>query len=224
MAVSIDTVYQTVLALANKEQRGYITPQEFNLFAHQAQKEIFEQYFYELNQFARAPGNSSEYSDITDNINEKIAVFETTGSGTTLPLDLHRLGTVNVNGIEVEEVQPNDLMYMNNSAISKPTSNRRVYVRAGGNAIEVSPSPATASVNYTYTRKPSKPSWGYVVVNSKAMYDPSTSKTTNFELHASDESELVYKILKYAGLSMKRDDIARGGQGLESLQQQQEKQ
>jgi len=28
MAVSIDTVYQTVQALANKEQRGYITPQE----------------------------------------------------------------------------------------------------------------------------------------------------------------------------------------------------
>ena len=33
--VSIDTVYQKVLAIANKEQRGYITPQEFNLFANQ---------------------------------------------------------------------------------------------------------------------------------------------------------------------------------------------
>ncbi len=51
MAVSVDTVYQRVLAIANKEQRGYITPQEFNLFADQAQKEIFEQYFYDLNQF-----------------------------------------------------------------------------------------------------------------------------------------------------------------------------
>ena len=40
MAVSIDTVYQKVLALANKEQRGYITPQEFNLMAHKAQMEI----------------------------------------------------------------------------------------------------------------------------------------------------------------------------------------
>ena len=51
--ISIDTVYQKVLALANKEQRGYITPQDFNLFADQAQKEIFEQYFYDLNQFRR---------------------------------------------------------------------------------------------------------------------------------------------------------------------------
>ena len=31
--VNIDSVYQTVQALANKEQRGYLTPQEFNLFA-----------------------------------------------------------------------------------------------------------------------------------------------------------------------------------------------
>ena len=49
--ISIDTVYQRVLAFANKEQRGYITPQEFNLFADMAQMEIFEQYFYDLSQF-----------------------------------------------------------------------------------------------------------------------------------------------------------------------------
>ena len=45
MAVSVDTVYQRVLAILNKEQRGYVTPQEFNLFANQAQSDIFEQYF-----------------------------------------------------------------------------------------------------------------------------------------------------------------------------------
>ena len=53
--ISIDTVYQKVLVIANKEQRGYITPQEFNLYANQAQMDIFEQYFYDLNQFARMP-------------------------------------------------------------------------------------------------------------------------------------------------------------------------
>jgi len=117
--VSVDTVYQKVLAFANKEQRGYITPQEFNLFADQAQKEIFEQYFYDLNQFSRTPGNSSEYSNVIDNINEKIAPFETVGTGINLASNLYRLGTVTVSGREVEEVQPNELLYMNNSAISK---------------------------------------------------------------------------------------------------------
>ena len=225
--VKIDDVYQKVLAFANKEQRGYITPQEFNLFANQAQKEIFEQYFYDLNQFSRAPGNSSEYSDIIDNINEKIALFETTGTGLTLAADLYRLGTVytkpsaaSTMTLEVEEVQPNELLYMNHSAISKPHIRRRVYVRKA-NSIQITPT-ASTTVNYTYTRLPKKPIWGYVVIGTKALYDNDTS--VNFELHPAEETELVYKILKYAGLSMKRDDIAKGGQGLESLLTQQEKQ
>ena len=76
MAVNIDTVYQRVLSIANKEQRGYITPQEFNLLANQAQLEIFEQYFYDLNQFGRLPGNETKYADMVDSLEEKISIFE----------------------------------------------------------------------------------------------------------------------------------------------------
>ena len=56
--ILIDKVYQRVQALANKEQRGYIPPKDFNLFAEQAQLEIIDQYYYDLNLFNRRPGNS----------------------------------------------------------------------------------------------------------------------------------------------------------------------
>lgn len=71
MSVSVDTVYQRVLGILNKEQRGYVTPQEFNLFANQAQLDLFEQYFYDINQFGRIPGNDTEYSDMLDVLNKK---------------------------------------------------------------------------------------------------------------------------------------------------------
>ncbi len=222
--VSIDTVYQKVLMFANKEQRGYITPQEFNMFADHAQKEIFEQYFYDLNQFSRIHGDSGEYSDIIHNINEKIAIFERIGTiaGTNITApNFYRLGTVIYNDSEVEEVQQNEILYINQSPLTKPSLTRPVYVRTGDLTIDIYP-PAVTSATCTYLAKPTKPSWGYVVVLGKAMSDP--SNTTNFELHAAEESELVYKILKLAGISMKRDDLAKGGQGLESLQVQQEKQ
>jgi len=45
MAINVNTVYQTVLLILNKEQRGYITPQEFNNIANQVQLEIFNSYF-----------------------------------------------------------------------------------------------------------------------------------------------------------------------------------
>ena len=76
MAVNINKVYQRVLAIANKEQRGYITPQKFNMFAEQAQLEIFEQYFYDINQFERLEGNSTEYSDMLNLLYDKLSIFE----------------------------------------------------------------------------------------------------------------------------------------------------
>ena len=220
--ILIDTVYQKVLTFANKEQRGYITPQQFNLFADMAQKEIFEQYFYDLNQVARAPGRSEEYSDYAHNLNEKVAIFESdaTGSPNALAYDLYRLGTVRSNGSEVEEVQQNELLYMNKSYLTAPKQNRKVYVRTGDKSIDVTPS--TSSVSYTYVRVPSKPSWGYVVINERAMYD--SSNTINFDLHQAEESELVYRILAFAGISMKKPDLTQAAVGLETAKQQQEKQ
>ena len=224
--VSIDTVYQKVLAFANKEQRGYITPQEFNLFADHAQKEIFEQYFYDLNQFIRVSGNSEEYSDIIHNINEKIAVFEKVSAinnGIIAEDDIFRLGTVIANdNTIVEEVQQDDILEMNMSPLTKPTDSRPVYVRTGFNTMDFYPTSYSFTGTCTYVKKPLQPNWGYVVVNGKAMYDP-TSKV-DFELHPSEENELIYKILKFAGLAMRRNDIAQSGQGLETMQIQQEKQ
>ena len=70
--INIDTVYQTVQALANKEQRGYVTPQEFNLFVNQAQHDIFEQYFYDLNAFRTQRPQGHELGDSVTNLMEKI--------------------------------------------------------------------------------------------------------------------------------------------------------
>jgi len=42
--VNVNTVYQTVLLILNQQQRGYMTPDEFNKAATQAQLKIFEKY------------------------------------------------------------------------------------------------------------------------------------------------------------------------------------
>ena len=61
--VNVNTVYSTVLLILNKEQRGYMTPQEFNSVADQVQLQIFEQYFEDLNQQLRVPQADVDYAD-----------------------------------------------------------------------------------------------------------------------------------------------------------------
>ncbi len=70
--VNVDNVYQKVLALANKEQRGYITPQEFNLFASKAQMEIMNDYFFKIRTAHLKPKNLSESFDDIEILKEKL--------------------------------------------------------------------------------------------------------------------------------------------------------
>ena len=81
MAASINEVRNTVLAIANKNNYGYITPQDFNLYAKQAQLDMFEDYFYSYNNWIqRQNGRSSGtgYADITKGLVEVMDSFSNT--------------------------------------------------------------------------------------------------------------------------------------------------
>ena len=84
MAINVNTVYQTVLLILNKEQRGYMTPVEFNKTGAQAQLEIFETYFDSLNQQIRIPQTDTDFSDRVLNLDEKISLFKEFGNATSI--------------------------------------------------------------------------------------------------------------------------------------------
>jgi len=80
MAINVNTVYQTVLLILNKEQRGYMTPLEFNKTGTQSQLEIFENYFDSLNQQIRVPQTSADYSNRIVSLEEKLSIFKEFGN------------------------------------------------------------------------------------------------------------------------------------------------
>ena len=146
--INIDTIYQKVLALANKEQRGYITPQEFNLFANQAQMEMFEQYFYDIKQFNRMPGNTQEYSDSLSILYEKIGIFDmeqnddwmntnmpVNNSFLQVPNEIYKIGTVTVNRpiAQAELVNSKDFDLAITSPLAAPSFDRPIaHIGNGG--------------------------------------------------------------------------------------------
>ena len=227
MAISINTVYQRVLAILNKEQRGYLTPQEFNYMANQAQLDIFEQYFYDLNQFSRLPGNSTEYSDMVDILEEKISIFQKTAQPTysanhfVEPTDLYRLGTVIFNGSEAEHVNKNEYLYITSSPLSKPTNDFPIYTRdsSGIKIYAASELNNPTGVTFNYIKTPANASWAFD--NTTGLYDGSNS--TDFELHPSDETEVVIKVLQLAGVVIKDPSIYQIGSTEEAKDVQQEK-
>lgn len=217
MAIDVNTVYRTVLLIINKEQRGYLTPDEFNKTATQVQLDIFNEYFEDLNQQLRVPGNDSEYSDRIKNLEEKIAIFQAEGTCTAISggfdipsaSDFYKLGTVIYNGEkEVQYVQPNELIELNLSPITKPSTYWPVYTYKNF-VIKVYPTTITSGISCTYIRKPLDPLWNFTASppSYQYVYDPTSSQS--FELHPSEQTNLITRILLYSGIVIKDPQIVQ---------------
>lgn len=237
MAVNIDTVYQRVLAMSNKEQRGYITPLEFNLLANQAQLDIFNQYFYDLGQLSRLPTYENEYSDSVELLEEKMEIFKvfknavvsgdiSTTNTIAKESNVYKLGEVyyTVSGIdyEVEEVTKKELTNIHLSPLTHPSAKRPVFIDKTSTSIQVFPSTLTmTNLSYNYIKKPADVSWGYIIVGGETLNNTSTS--ISFELHESEETVLVIKILTLAGVVIKDPNLYQISSQEETKNIQQEK-
>ena len=208
MAIKVDTVYQVVLSILNKEQRGYLSPEKFNLFANQAQLDIFEQYFYDIDMYEKRFGNMTDYSDMLELLYDKISIFEKSatlsvvGGVYSLPADLYRVGPLFYNGNEIEQVTKKQYHYYNLSPTAGATDDFPIYIR-DENGIKVMGASefTTQDVEMYYIKQPSTVIWNYTKVSNNALYNAVGS--VDFEIHQSDTIELVLKILALAGVEVR---------------------
>mgnify|MGYP003139732288 CR=1 FL=1 len=213
MAVNVNNVYQKVLALANKEQRGYITPQEFNYFADQAQLGIFENYFYDATTAQLRVSKSSDYVDESDILKEKLDIHRislsilthVSSNRFTLPSGVYVLDfIITSTGKIANEVTFNQYNTMALNSLTAPTDDRPIFHRGDEGDIFFYPTTAASGSAVPFAsfyQKPTAPDWGYVVINGKALYNSATS--TDFDLHESEENNLVMRILELSGITLK---------------------
>lgn len=74
----INSVRNTVLSVLNKNNYGYISPSDFNLYAQQAQMEIFEEYFSDYNKtitLENARRAGTDYAELSKAIAEFLDLF-----------------------------------------------------------------------------------------------------------------------------------------------------
>jgi len=214
MAVNVDTVYKTVLLILNKEQRGYMTPDEFNKIGTQVQLEIYLKYFEDLNQLIRVPHTDLDYADRVDLLDEKMAVFKRnsdisanyTINGFTPPSDMQELGSVIYNNSEMQRVQRNEFYNLYRSKLTKPSTTYPIYLYENG-YIKVFPETIQTDVNINYLKFPSPVIWGFTVDSSRGNYVYNSALSTNFELHQSEQTELIIRILEYAGIVIRDPQV-----------------
>jgi len=222
MAINVNEVYQTVLLILNKEQRGYMTPDEFNKISTQVQLEIFEKFFEDYNQYIRMPKTDVEFASRMDHIHEEFQVFEKNANASavainvyTQPTDLHRFGSVfyeKANGApEIEIVSKREYHQLKLSPLTQPSLNFPVGIYQQ-DKVTVYPALATTAVGdlgFNYIRKPANVVWGFTVGSlGQYIYD-SGAASTDFEISDSQQTEVVLKILQYAGIVIRDPNIVQ---------------
>jgi len=83
MSVMINSVRNTVIAILNKNNYGYISPSDFNLYAQQAQLELFMKYFSDYNSIVNkenARMSGTDYADFGKSYSEQMEEFIVTNT------------------------------------------------------------------------------------------------------------------------------------------------
>ena len=234
--INVNTVYQTVLFILNKEQRGYMTPAEFNSLATQVQLEIFDKYFEDLNVFLRQMGNESEYANRVKTVEEKISIFEeqktlqTPYDLTTLTPSFYKLGTVTYSKssanpfgpeypIMLEEITQNEFDLVNRSPLTRPSEMFPVFTLRN-NQLKISPSITELTINYV--RKPQDIVWNYNV-GQVGEYNYESNGSQDFELSSIEQTEVIIKILQYAGIIIRDPQIVQTAAALSQQDEMAEK-
>lgn len=97
----INEVRNTVLSILNKNNYGYISPSDFNLFAANAQMEIWEEYFSSYNKTINAENvrtSGTDYADIESPVAETLESFLVTNYLTHLGLNRYSIPSLTTTG------------------------------------------------------------------------------------------------------------------------------
>ena len=176
--MNIDSIYKSVLSILNKEQRGYITPDEFNKIGKQMQLSLLDQSFTQYNKYTNMQnigGTNEGYADLPRGIQNKIDVFYktsdislTNGIG-SLPSDLYKLINLSISNqtIQLEEVNKDKVPYLLSSPLTRPSETFPIYYKRASDII-VEPALSDnawtgGAIKAEYIKVPTVPRWGYTV-------------------------------------------------------------
>tara|TARA_R110000744_G_scaffold288082_2_gene399151 strand:+ start:46 stop:759 length:714 start_codon:yes stop_codon:yes gene_type:complete len=222
MAINVNTVYKTVLLILNKEQRGYMTPEEFNRIGTQVQLEIFEKYFEDLNQLTRSPQPDTDYADRIAYLEEKISSFvtyslgQTTGafgSGalsltTTNGDQVHRLNSLIYKDTELQKTSRSEYINIIRSPLTKPSKTQPIFIQEGL-TLQVYPESISPEVYLSFVKKPIEIKWNFTIDQNIGVYQYKANGSVDFDLHGSEQAEVILRILAYAGIVINSPQIVQ---------------
>ena len=223
--ISVQSVYETVKNLANKDQKGFVTPEMFNSFAKSAQLKIYHEIFQEViegKKLRRSQVDAARNLSLVERTKTDLGVFLERVSPSKVdgiferPDDLYSVVSVTTRGLSRKPVQiiydEDKIQHILSSTLSAPSTSFPVGLVSNG--IEIFPS-SIGRIDLRYYRTPRTPSYQVSLTSPVGTSDIievfNSFSSVDFELPSKYEPELIDEIATMVGVNIKEPVIEQYG-------------
>ena len=207
----LNRVHRTVKFLANTEGRGNVKPENIDFAIHNKVLEKYEELFFEVNRIVNKQNKgliNGGLENTTDKIREKIQHY----------LDEKEVSVADGKFAIPSEVRYFDTVYYSKTYVELCKNNKEYFLSKGdssleypiglksSNIVKVSPEEIN-NVTISYLRNPIKAKWTYSVIDGLELYNPSKTDFKEIDMHPSEESDLILRVLQTFGINLKEQDL-----------------
>lgn len=202
MGLSIDKTYKFIQFVANKQHRGWISPDEINLAAEIAQLSLYSEKEANFMITKKIGADMIPFKDRSGDLTPASGLI-------TFPEDYrHLIRLYNKSTfqgiIEVTQAELPDIM--TSSIIAPSTAYPIVVERSDG--LQIYPITYSSVCIAEYLAKPSTvPSWGYTISGGRPVHNPAGD--VDFEFDEVLFKEISSRMLQYVGINLKDSEVAQ---------------
>lgn len=202
--MTIDQAYQFCLYVANKEQRGSFTPDQFNIVAPIMQMSVVNDRLGNLKKYRPHDPIPNYGPQVSQKSGEELRhIYKITNPSILngkigYPTDSIYLMSITSNGKTIDICSGLDEFNILNNSVIKPPTTSAPICAISGSSIFILPA-NTSGIELQYIRRPLTPIWAYTGTTTP-VYDPVNS--TDFELLDTTHLEICAKILQAVGVNL----------------------
>lgn len=223
--MKIDRIFTLVNFIANKHQRGYLAPSEFNSLVEMVQWQKYKESYGLPEEYRPGQPDPRVAFEVTQKITDDMRVFkekatiniDQEGKGNYPDDYVHRIGArkkVAISStcggqnnvtrwVRVKLVDEDKIAYKLGSSIVAPSLEYPIF-SIQSTFMQFYPE-SLQSVEFSYLRAPSKPIWGYDNVNDRPVFN--ASKSTDIEFPEETVNDFVIRVLSKVAIHIREPQL-----------------
>ena len=205
----IDVLYNAVNVVLNKDQRGKLSPFDFNNVANQAVNSVFDRLFdvyrraiTRRNKFNYGAGlaDDTKFTKQAIEFYEEEKVFDLKNGELVLDKTIMFVDGVFADNVVVTASELKTFNALTRTKRMMPSLCSPIYTNHNG---VLKTSPKLNKLSLSFIRRPKPAKWTYNIVSNLPLFNPSAPDFSDVDIHPSMVDELFKEILLLSGVHLK---------------------